>query len=154
MARVLVGSPVRQKPQILAYFLKSLKTLRTSRTGHQSQQVSLDCLSWTTMQTLQHNLCFAGFTEREARYISKDAVVRIGRYDCNGPIHIWWEDLIWKVGEFKDSIIRYALLSGYDYLFLIDSDLVLHRETLLHLLFLGKDIVCEIFWTRWQPGSP
>lgn len=154
MVRVLVGSPVRQKPEILAYFLESLKTLKTSRTGNESQQISLDYLFVDDNVDPAAQSLLRSFHREGSQVYIRDAGVRIGRYDCNGPTHAWREDLIWKVAEFKDSMIRYALLSGYDYLFLIDSDLVLHPETLLHLLSLGKDIVCEIFWTKWQPGSP
>lgn len=50
-------------------------------------------------------------------------------------------------------MIRRAEAFGYDYLFLIDSDLILHPDTLLHLIGTGKDIISEIFWTQWQPNT-
>jgi len=33
----------------------------------------------------------------------------------------------------------------------VDSDLVLHPKTLVHLVGLDKDIVSEVYWTRWTP---
>src|SRR5690606_29619636 len=42
----------------------------------------------------------------------------------------------------------------YDYLFLIDSDIVLHPQTIHQLLKANKDIISNIFWTKWQPSYP
>ncbi|MBW4084786.1 glycosyltransferase family 2 protein [Paenibacillus sp. S150] len=50
-------------------------------------------------------------------------------------------------------MIRRAEAFDYDYLFLIDSDLILHPDTLLHLIGTGRDIISEVFWTQWQPGT-
>jgi hypothetical protein len=43
-------------------------------------------------------------------------------------------------------------MKNYDYLFLIDSDLVLHPETLKHLIGEKKDIISNIVWTDWGAG--
>lgn len=67
--------------------------------------------------------------------------------------HFWPESQTARMGAFKDEIIQYALDSGYDALFLVDSDLVLHPQTLVHLEQAKQPIVAEIFWTSWQPGT-
>jgi len=72
-------------------------------------------------------------------------------YQCDEKTHHWRDDLIWKVAEYKDRIIEMAKEMKFDFLFLVDSDLVLHPRTLTHLTGLGKDIVSEVFWTRWSP---
>lgn len=72
-------------------------------------------------------------------------------YQCDETTHHWQETLIWKVAGFKEQFIALALAEGYDYLFLVDSDLYLHPETLRHLISLEKDIVSEVFWTKWAP---
>lgn len=51
----------------------------------------------------------------------------------------------------KNFIIDKARTDGYDYLFLIDSDIVLNPATLNHLIRTEKEIISEIFWTRWTP---
>jgi hypothetical protein len=61
--------------------------------------------------------------------------------------------MVWKVARLKDIIIEHAGEENYDYLFLVDSDLVLHPLTLKQLLSQGKEIISNIFWTRWQPGT-
>ncbi|ASA26581.1 hypothetical protein B9T62_33555 [Paenibacillus donghaensis] len=50
-------------------------------------------------------------------------------------------------------MIQRAGTLEYDYLFLIDSDLILHPDTLKHLISTDKDIISEVFWTQWQPGT-
>ena len=57
------------------------------------------------------------------------------------------------MADFKNRLIDYALQHQYDALFLVDSDLVLHSRTLCRLVETEKDIVSEIFWTRWQPDG-
>ncbi|ARO64138.1 Uncharacterized protein B5E39_1701 [Bacillus cereus] len=68
-------------------------------------------------------------------------------------VTIWNEDLIWKVAKYKNKIIDKMLEEEYDYLFFVDSDLVLHPKTLQHLVQLNKDIVAEIFWTKWEKNN-
>jgi hypothetical protein len=45
-------------------------------------------------------------------------------YVCNGTTQYWNENLVWKVADFKNIIIEHAIKEQYDYLFLIDSDLL------------------------------
>jgi GT2 family glycosyltransferase len=47
----------------------------------------------------------------------------------------------------RNMTIRHALDHGYDYWFSVDTDLVLHPDTLRYLLEADKDIVSEIFWS-------
>ncbi|WP_397361271.1 glycosyltransferase, partial [Paenibacillus sp.] len=74
-------------------------------------------------------------------------------YIRNDTTHFWNSDLVWKVADFKNLMINRAQTLNYDYLFLIDSDLILHPDTLRHLIGTNKDIISEIFWTQWQPET-
>lgn len=71
-------------------------------------------------------------------------------YQCNEQTHFWQDDIIWKVARYKDIFIQMARDREFDYLFLVDSDLALHPKTITHLVSLGKDIVAEVYWTRWE----
>ena len=144
--RVLLGSPVRQKAEILSNFLLSIKELSLSTIDVDFYFID-DNIEEESSQLL---VSFA--TENPNTLITKVEDDR--PYICNESTHIWEEELIWKVAEFKNNIINKALEDDYDYLFLVDSDLVLHPQTLEHLVSLKKDIVSEIFWTRWQPDFP
>lgn len=75
-------------------------------------------------------------------------------YVCDEVLHHWDDSLMLRVANYKNTIIRYALENDYDALFLIDSDLVLHPDLILHLARQKKEIVSEIFWSRWRPTQP
>ncbi|MGL5084952.1 MAG: glycosyltransferase, partial [Clostridium sp.] len=74
-------------------------------------------------------------------------------YHCDETSHRWSEDLINKVIDFKNRMIDYFLSTDNEYIFFIDSDLVLNKDTLTRLVSLNKDIVSNIFWTQWTPDS-
>lgn len=61
--------------------------------------------------------------------------------------HFWKEDSFARITAIKNKAIQYTIENGYDGIFLVDADLILHRNTLSHLLSLEKDFVFEIFWT-------
>lgn len=53
----------------------------------------------------------------------------------------------------KNSFIEVSREENYDYLFLIDSHVLLHPDTVLHLLSLNKDIISPIYWSNRQGSS-
>lgn len=142
--KILIASPVRQKPAILAEFLRSLEQLET--TGLQVDFAFID-------DNDQKEAC--DLLQRFAAG-KKNVIILSGGgpylpYSCDETTHRWREELIWRVAGFKNRFLEMAKEGNYDYLFLVDSDLVLHPKTLVHLVSLGKDIVAEVFWTRWEP---
>ncbi|MNI25529.1 Glycosyl transferase family 2 [compost metagenome] len=143
--RILAASPVHQQPEILSLFLESLERL-------QIDNFTLDYLfvDDNIQEASRHLLDnFAGKHQNNVLppiQGSKGNGIRQDEYT-----HYWPNDRVWKVASYKNALIAEALLSNYDALFLIDSDLLLHPSTLCRLLSTGKDIVSEIFWTRWQP---
>jgi glycosyltransferase involved in cell wall biosynthesis len=145
--RVLVGSPIRQKPLILKEFLESLA--RLSKKGY-----TLDYLFVDDNVVEESHDVLRQFQQKEApccRIEGPNREENNGEYVCNEITHFWKEDTVWKVAGFKDRIIEKARDEGYDYLFLIDSDIVLHPDTIDQLLSDKKDIVSNIFWTRFTP---
>ncbi|QQZ62906.1 hypothetical protein JI735_10480 [Paenibacillus sonchi] len=143
--RVLIGSPIHQKPQILQEFLDSL--LRLRREGLELNFYLIDDNDEEESSRLLGTFAASGnevFLQSSGLH---DAYIR------NDTTHFWNSNLVWKVAGFKNLMIRRAEAFGYDYLFLIDSDLILHPDTLLHLIGTGRDIVSEVFWTQWQPGT-
>lgn len=139
--KVLIASPIRQKKEILTEFLESLELLDTS--GLDVDFVFTDDLN-------DHDLLNA-FAKGKAN-IRIFSTNTDDSYLCDETTHHWQENLVWKVARFKDEFIKLALEEEYDDLFLVDSDLYLHPKTLIHLISLGKDIVSEVFWTKWVPG--
>jgi GT2 family glycosyltransferase len=59
----------------------------------------------------------------------------------------------WTVARDKDLLLQYALTQGYDYVLLVDSDIILHPKTLEQLKGTNKDIIATIVWTSMQEES-
>lgn len=140
MIRVVIGSSVKQKPAILEQFLQSLEQL-------DCQGIIVEYVFVDDNEMMSSLLC--GFAETHANTL----IVRGDKpseYHCNEETHYWQESLIWKVAAYKDDIIEYAVQNAADYLFLVDSDLYLQPQTLKHLIKQKKDIISEVFWTRWS----
>lgn len=140
MSSVLIAGPVRQKPAILREFLQSLDRL---------EKKDLE-ISYAFIDD------HVGGSEILKEFAACRDNARIipawndDSYLCDENTHHWRADLIRKVAGYKDRLIEIARGENFDFLFLVDSDLVLHPKTLVHLAGLGKDIVSEVFWTRWE----
>jgi tetratricopeptide (TPR) repeat protein len=144
--RVLVGSPVHQKTRILEEFLNSLKQIE--RGGFILHFFFVDDNQIEASSQLLEDFA----KNVEGVLIQKSQ--RDDQYVCDERTHVWQEHLIWKVAAFKDLMIQKALEGGYEYLFLVDSDLVLNPHTLEHLISTGKEIISEIYWTSWELNAP
>lgn len=143
--KILIASAVRQKPQILREFLASLKEL--DRTGILTNCLFVDNNDSPDSSEMLKNFRLDG----SIVYLASEQPAEA--YCCSEETHYWNNNLIWKVAAYKDFILQYALDNNYSHVFMIDSDLVLHPLTLKHLLNTQKDIVSEIFWTKWTPDA-
>lgn len=146
---ILVGVPIRQKPLILKRFLESLDSL-------QKTTYTLDYYFIDDNDNPESSAVLKAFSPKNKGHIvlHNTGQSDTGSYICNEITHDWTNNVIWKVASLKNSIIQYARIKGYDFLFFIDSDIVLHPKTLEQLLLAKKDIISNIFWTKWYPGAP
>ncbi|MEA1961701.1 MAG: glycosyltransferase [Bacillota bacterium] len=146
MIKVLIGSSVRQDSRTLEYFLDSLRDLLTNgwkvdymfvddNDDEKSSQVLKD------FRPLDSRVTLIKDKSKRAPYV-KDHIT-----------HRWNEKLVQRVAKNKNLIMEHCKAGQYDYLLLVDSDLLLHPETLKRLIATGKDIVSEVFWTQFQADS-
>ncbi|WHH58248.1 glycosyltransferase [Petroclostridium sp. X23] len=154
--KVLIGSPVRQVPDILKEFLKSLDELEKDNIhvdyffiDDNDNDLSKKVLKDFSSTTLSLRI----LSSKDKRKVIIEQGDTCNKYICTEKTHQWNENLIWKVAVYKNRIIDYGKKKFYDYIFLVDSDLVLHPKTLKSLISAKKDIISEIFWTKWQPDS-
>lgn len=144
---ILIGSPIRQTPEKLALFLKSLEQLSKDRlrVGYLFFDDNTDADSSAEIRR------FAERNEGVEVIPCDDAVGE--DYICNDKMHFWKEALIWKVAAMKDRILEAARKGPYSHVFLADSDLLFHPLTLQQLASTQCDIVSTVYWTRWQPNT-
>ncbi len=141
--KVLVSSPVRQSPFILKEFL--LEIAKIDRKG-----IELDYLFINdNTEDLSFRLLNA-YSVEGSKVILWDSE-KDDNYLCDEKTHHWNDNLFSKVASFKNRMIEYAMSNKYDYIFFIDSDILIRSETVLHLISQKKEIISEIFWTKWKP---
>ena len=141
--KVLVGSPIHQKPLILKEFLKGLSRLQT--TG-----IDLHFMLVDDNENPASSALLETFKEEHDRVT---ILPNTEGNEYNPESHHWRNEVILKVGKNKDKILQQAKEEQFDFVFLVDSDLVLHPRTLLHLTSFKKDIVSEVFYTAWTEGG-
>lgn len=143
--KVLVGSPVCQKPDILQLFLCSLKNLNGNK-------MQIDYIFVDDNKEEESSRLLTLF-EREFSAVTRLPGNSQSNYVCDDDSHHWDDSLMLRVANYKNTIIQYAIENDYDALFLADSDLLLHPNLIQHLEQQKKEIVSEIFWTQWHEGQ-
>ena len=131
--KILIAAPLRQDPKIFREYQRGLDELRIPA------GVKVD-------RFFVVNDCPEVIPEiRDAAYM----VVNTGdHYERRENDHYWTSENLSKMHMLRNRTVTRALIFGYDYLFSVDTDLVLHPDTLSVLLETGKDIVSELFWTN------
>ncbi|GMK37267.1 glycosyl transferase [Paenibacillus sp. CCS19] len=153
--RVLIGSPVCQKQSILALFLQAAARLtqRTWTCDYVLVDDNEDPASRLLLVQFADSLRSEGKSKVEIIDGRSGSSPRMTYYKDEAT-HYWNDDLIDKIAGWKDHMIQLARDGGYDALLLVDSDLILHPETVESLLEADRPIVSSLFWTRWQQGGP
>lgn len=142
--RLLIGCPVCQEPEVLKLFLRSLRRLELP--GVQAAYHFVDD---------NHDPRSKALLEAFQAEVPNITVRRPQRQEAEMQYrgHNWNEHIIWKVAQYKNHMIERALREGFTHLFLVDSDVLLHPKAVRHLMDTGKEIVSQVFWTRWQEDA-
>lgn len=127
--KVLIGAPVRQDVRIFQYYINALRNLKGD----------FDLFFYL------HN------SKHLASYLNRNEYELCESASSHEP-HVWKDANLSEVAQMKNMLLEKTVKENYDYFFLVDSDTILHPNTLQHLLSCKKDIVAEILWTRWKPN--
>ncbi len=150
--KILIASPVRQTAPVLREFLQSLESLE--RTTVTTDYLFVDDNEEEAASNMLHEFVLRHEGSLlDANVDEADTNQGKGVYNKDEGGHYWRDEQIWRVAGLKNRILAYARDQKYDAVFLIDSDLVLHPRTLEQLVSNRKEIISNIFWTRWQPGT-
>jgi len=145
MSKILIGSPVRQNKNILKEFLCGLEEADkgTNQISYYFVDDNTDSESTALLEKFANRNNVIIKTGSEL-YEVQD------RYDG----HIWQANTLDKIAVYKNTIISFCLENDFDYLFLIDSDIVIDKRALLQLLSDNVDIVSNVFWSQWGDKGP
>lgn len=132
--KILIGCPIRQKEHILKKYLFNLDRLNT-------EDIEVN------RYFILHNSPELKTYFKESEYEEYQSETEYVKTD---ETHIWKEENFKDIVYMKNKLIKKVLDEGYDYFFLVDSDILLKPETLKHLINQQKDIIAEVFWTMWS----
>lgn len=138
MVKVLITAPLRQDARIFNEYQEGLDRLRVPK----NVEVGRFFVVNNCPEIIPHI--------RGANYIVMDTGTEYGKTHND---HIWSQECLASMSGLRNATIKYALDNGYDYWWSVDTDLVLHPDTLAYLLEADKDIVSEIFWTKAPSGN-
>lgn len=144
MKKILVGSPVRQKSNILKEFLLGLEEADKGQ-----YQITYYFVDDNVEETSSELLKI--FAEKHDVIMKKGSEL----YDADAHYegHVWHATNLEKVTVYKNEIISHCIQNGFDYLFLVDSDIVIDKRTIPQLLSDDVDIVSNVFWTQWRKNG-
>jgi GT2 family glycosyltransferase len=145
--KLLIGSCICQSPRILSKFLYSL--YNADLTMFDATIMFVD----DNQDEASSEMLRAAAPGFNTKIIINNGPPRDTVYLVNEATHYWSDDLVLRVAGMKNEIIKFAIDEGFDYLFLIDSDLLINAGLIKHLAAQDKDIICEVFWTAWQPDT-
>lgn len=138
--RVLVGAPLRQDPGIFREYLKAIDGL-TLPDG-----VTVDRFF---IANGTDPACLEMLKPHE--YDVRDDLAPTA-YTAGEADHVWTVADMLKMCELRSVLTDKVRDEGYDYLFSVDTDVIVNPETLATLLRRKAEIVTEIFWTRADNG--
>lgn len=141
MFKILHFSPVRKSSEIVKLHLESLKKLNYK--GFELHFSFFD----DNIDEGSSLLLKEFITSTENAFLHKFELDNNLNY--NGPKR-WVPSLYDRITIIKDKAIDFFLKNNYDYLFLTDSDLIIHHRTLGNLIDQKKDFCSSIFWTHFD----
>lgn len=132
--RILIAAPVNQKEEIFNEYLNSLNNLIIPK------EYTVDKFFYLhNSPTLSKYLA-----NSEYELICDDTKI----LKENNKQKIWTQKNFNALYQMRTALLRKAAQEKYDYLFTVDSDILLHPKTLITLLKDNKNIVGNMIWTK------
>lgn len=145
---IVVGTSVRKSAPILKAYLDSL-AWQDLPARH--RLVPCFVPDFAPGQEDSQQLLFQWVNERGGVLIQGAQATQADFADgAEHDSHQWGQSAMARVGYNKNAILRYALETKADYVFLCDADLILDKYTIRSLLNTEKPIVTATYWTRWS----
>lgn len=148
--RVLIGSVIRQNSKLLQHFLLSIEKLNILGIDVDYYIIddNISVLSSSIIKKFKDRSFLKGniIIEDSSKIKSMDFFETQEKYI---PLkHNWNKEMLDRIYFMKHRICKYALNMDYDYVFLLDSDIIIHRNTLYNLISKEKDIISTLVVNR------
>ena len=135
--RILIAAPANCKEEVFKEYLNSLNHLI----------IPEDCII-DKFFVLNKNSVLKKFLKKE-EYIEIENNKIILEKEKNQQKQ-WKMENYYFIAFLRNCILKKAREENYDYIFSIDSDVLVHPYTLIHLMNCKKDIISTSVWTKLQ----
>ncbi len=147
--RILIGSPIKQKSTVLKEFL-----LGINEADKANCEITYFFVDDNTEKTSSELL--SSFAREHDTVLKKGTELFIPptiMENNDYQNHGWKSVNLAKVTAYKNAMINYCIDGNYDYLFLIDSDIVIDKRTIPQLISDNVEIVSNVFWSQWRKNG-
>ena len=139
MKKILITAPVHQDVKIFKEYLWSLNRLEIPE-GYEVYKYFYLHNAGNLKKFLQPN-----------EYEVFNDNTKVEESDIT---HIWKMENFKVVSQMRTKALEKARKEEYDYLFTVDSDIILHKNTLINLLETQKKFISQTYWTVWNIEQP
>jgi cellulose synthase/poly-beta-1,6-N-acetylglucosamine synthase-like glycosyltransferase len=146
---VVIGTTVRKSPVIVAAYLQSLAWQVCPK-----QVTRLYCFVDDGSPKETRALLDAFVAEHGGVVWDAEQSLAVDFADDNPVTHQWSNTAMDRVGRSKDRILAFARVERAEAVWFADSDLIMDPMTLTSLWSVPEQIVCAVYWTRWNKVPP
>lgn len=144
--RLLIAAPVNTEPRLLELHLEAL--------SFQERPDGIDEIDWLFIDDNdieESSSVLRGFVSDDQIIPSSDIVPVKTRHRHQWD-HVLTIEFTSRIGLMRNYLLDYAR-GQYDYLYMVDTDLLPQSDTLRILLEADKDMACAVFWTEWPKSQ-
>ncbi len=148
---VVIGTTVRKPPNIVEAWLNSLAWQVCPRNVQRLYVFVDDGNPPETKALLE------AFVKEHGGMVVPGEPAQGVDFSDQGPTHQWQASSMARVGRHKDGILNFARQNRAEAVWFVDADLIMDPMTLTSLWSVPEQIVCAVYWTRWNKppeGSP
>ena len=147
---IVIGTSLRKPVNILAAYLRSLAWQLLPRNVQPIYLFVDDGLDADAKTLVEDWL-----KERSGQLVPSGQAPVGDFSDVHPETHQWSQPAMQRVGANKDWILNAARANRAEAVWLCDADLICDPMTLTSLWSVPEQIVCAVYWTRWQkvPGE-
>ena len=139
MKKILITAPVHQDIKIFKEYLWSLNRLEIPEGYEVHKYFYL------------HN---AGYLKKFLQPNEYEVFNDNTKVEESNITHIWNPENFKAVSIMRTKALEKARKEKYDYIFSVDSDIILHKKTLIDLITKEKNIISKAYWTIWDNRQP
>lgn len=147
--KVMIISPIRQNPEVLGLFLKSLSALAIQyrnqiEIAYYFADDNVERQSTALLYSFQKTMVQAPY--------QCDVFIARSESEHTDCVHDWTPQKILKMVHLRNGMIQAVRPMQWDFLLTIDSDIILHPDSLPEMLLEQKSIISPLHWTNIRKG--